>query len=71
MGKKISSRAMKRKMKEIEEAAKNEALADKAFEAWTSDEVVERIGVASQGCFCLARDFKIEYDRSVFLFKGE
>ena len=28
MGKKISSRAMKRKMKEIEEAAKNEALAD-------------------------------------------
>ena len=41
-----------------------------AFKAWT-DGVVEGIGVASQGCVCLACDSEIEYDRSVFLFKGE
>jgi hypothetical protein len=30
-----------------------------AVEAWT-DEVVDRIGGASQGCVCLACDFEIE-----------
>jgi hypothetical protein len=30
-----------------------------AVEAWT-DEVMDRIGVASQGCVCLACDFEIE-----------
>ena len=37
-----------------------------AVEAWT-DEVMDRVGVASQGCFCLACDFEIEWDRSIFL----
>jgi len=32
---------------------------------------MDGVGVASQGCVCLACDFEIEYDRSVFLFKGE
>jgi hypothetical protein len=32
-----------------------------AVEAWT-DEVVDRIGGASQGCVCLACDFEIEWD---------
>jgi hypothetical protein len=41
-----------------------------AVEAW-SDEVVEWVGDASEGCVCLACDFEIEYDRSAFLFKGE
>jgi hypothetical protein len=40
-----------------------------AVEAW-SDEVVEWVGDASEGCVCLACDFEIEYDRSAFLFKG-
>jgi len=41
-----------------------------AVEAW-SDRVVDGIGVAPQGCFRLACDFEIEWDRSVFLFEGE
>jgi hypothetical protein len=38
-----------------------------AVEAW-SDEVVDRVGVASEGCVCLACDFEIEWDGSIFLF---
>ena len=41
-----------------------------AFKAW-ADQVVDRVGVASQGCVRLACDFEIEWDRSIFLFKGE
>ena len=41
-----------------------------AVEAW-SDDVVEWVGGASQGCVCLACDFEIEYDGSIFLFRGE
>ena len=41
-----------------------------AVEAW-SDEVVDRVGVASEGCVCLACDFEIEWDGSIFLFEGE
>jgi len=40
------------------------------FEART-DEDVDGVGVASQGCVCLACDFEIEYDGSVLLFEGE
>ena len=32
-------------------------------------QVVDGIGVASQGCVCLACASEIEYDRSVFLFR--
>jgi hypothetical protein len=32
---------------------------------------LERVGVASQGCVCVARASEIEYDRSGFLFKRE
>ena len=39
-------------------------------EAWT-DEVMDGVGVASQGCVCLACLVEIEYDGSVFLFRGE
>ena len=61
------SGAQKRKKKREKEklAAEMERL-----KLWT-DEVVDRVGVASQGCVCLACDSEIEYDRSVFLFKGE
>ena len=41
-----------------------------AFEAW-NDGVMDRVGVASQGCVCLARASEIERDGSVFLFTGE
>ena len=41
-----------------------------AVEAW-SDEVVDRVGGASEGCVCLACDFEIEWDGSIFLFRGE
>ena len=41
-----------------------------AVEAWT-DEVVDGIGGASQGCVCLACLVEIEWDRSDVLFKGE
>ena len=41
-----------------------------AFKAWT-DGVVEGIGVASQGCVCLACASEIKWDRSVVLFRGE
>ena len=41
-----------------------------AVEAWTK-QVVDRVGVASQGCVRLACLVEIEYDRSVFLFEGE
>ena len=38
-----------------------------AVEAW-SDDVVEWVGGASEGCVCLACDFEIEWDGSIFLF---
>ena len=41
-----------------------------AFEART-DEDMDGVGVASQGCVRLACLVEIEYDRSVFLFEGE
>ena len=41
-----------------------------AVEART-DEVVDRVGVASQGCVCIACAFEIEYDGSVVLFESE
>ena len=43
---------------------------DGAVEAWT-DEAMDGIGVASQGCVRLACDFEIKWDGSIFLFKGE
>ena len=43
---------------------------DGAVEA-RADEVVDGVGVASQGCVRLACLVEIEWDRSVFLFKGE
>ena len=41
-----------------------------AVEAWT-DQVMDRVGGASQGCVCLARLVEIEYDRSKVLCKSE
>ena len=56
-GKKNLSGAQKRKKKkEKEELAGG---GNGAVEAWT-DEVVDRVGVASQGCVCLACAFEIE-----------
>ena len=61
------SGAQKRKKKrEKEEARRGYG----AVEAWT-DEVMDGVGGASQGCVCLACDSEIEWDRSVFLFRGE
>ena len=44
---------------------------DKNGGIWNADEVMDRVGVASQGCVCLACDFEIEYDGSVVLCIGE
>ena len=41
-----------------------------AVEAWT-DEVMDRVGVASEGCFHIACASEIERDGSVFLCRGE
>ena len=41
-----------------------------AFKA-RAEQVVDGIGVASQGCFCHACASEIEWDGSGFLFKGE
>ena len=41
-----------------------------AFKAWT-EQVVDRVGVASQGCVRLACLVEIDRDRSVFLWNGE
>ena len=65
------SGAQKRKKKREKEEAMKEAVSGYgAVKAWT-DQGMDGIGVASQGCVRLARDSEIEWDRSVFLFKGE
>jgi len=66
MGKKkqLSGAQKRKKKKEREEAAEGCG----AVEAW-SDDVVEWVGDASEGCVCLACDFEIEYDRSAISFQ--
>ena len=54
-GKKIIRRAEE----EEEEGERRARRGNGAVEAWT-DEVVDRVGVASQGCVCLACAFEIE-----------
>ena len=59
MGKNLSGAQKRKKKKEREKAAAEALSGYGAVEAWT-DEVVDRIGGASQGCVCLACDFEIE-----------
>jgi hypothetical protein len=44
---------------EEEERERRARFGNGAVEAWT-EQVVDRVGVASQGCVCLACDFEIE-----------
>ena len=56
---------------EVEEKGERRAREGRgAVEAWT-DQVMDRVGGASQGCVCLARLVEIEYDRSKVLCKSE
>ena len=58
MGKQLSGAQKRKKKREKEEAAK-EAGGNGAVEAWT-DQDMDGIGVASQGCVCLACASEIE-----------
>ena len=62
MGKQLSGAQKRKKKREKEELAGGNG----AVEAWT-DQDMDGIGVASQGCVCLACASEIEYDRSVVL----
>ena len=55
-----------RAAEEEEEGERRARRGNGAVEAWT-DQVVDGVGVASQGCICIACLVEIEYDRSVFL----
>ena len=68
--KQLSGAQKRKKKKEKEEAIERGESGVGAVEAWT-DQGVDGIGVASQGCVCLACASEIERDRSVFLCKGE
>ena len=69
--KKQLSGAQKRKKKREKEEAVKEAVADMERLKLGPTQVVDGIGVASQGCFCHACASEIEWDGSGFLFKGE
>ena len=62
MGKQLSGAQKRKKKREKEEPPGGNG----AVEAWT-DQDMDGIGVASQGCVCLACASEIEYDRSVVL----
>ena len=62
MGKQLSGAQKRKKKREKEEPLRGNG----AVEAWT-DQDMDGIGVASQGCVCLACASEIEYDRSVVL----
>ena len=66
MGKQLSGAQKRKKKREKEEARRGNG----AVEAWT-DQDMDGIGVASQGCVCLACLVEIDRDGSVFLFNGE
>ena len=70
MGKKISGAQKRKKRKEKEKAVKKAVADMERLKAWT-DQDMDGIVVASQGCVCIACAFEIEYDGSVFLFTGE
>jgi hypothetical protein len=59
-----------RRRREKEEADEEARGGYGAFKA-RAEQVVDGIGVASQGCFCHACASEIEWDGSGFLFKGE
>ena len=62
--------SIRRAEEEEEEGERKARRGNGEVEART-DEVVDRVGVASQGCVCLARLVEIERDGSVVLFEGE
>ena len=62
--------SIRRAEEEEEEGERKARRGNGAVEART-DGVMDRVGVASQGCVCIACLVEIKYDRSVFLFRGE